>query len=174
MSFCCFNRQRTDLVASQQVEPPRGLHGAFESKGVEWPTLQLGLCLHSGAEQEGREWPSLSSSILWPMPFMSCGPARCGRVNHALDTKAGNQGCSFEYGKKQRDRDTDVENESGHDMRERAVAKSGTRSRKMWPTWSKDESGRQGAADGSLMFSRVIQKDLWITLAERHGRVLHS
>jgi hypothetical protein len=53
------------------------------------------------------------------------------RVNHALDTKAGNQGCSFEYGKKQRDRDTDVENESGHDMRERAVAKSGTRSRKM-------------------------------------------
>jgi len=53
------------------------------------------------------------------------------RVNHALDTRAGNQGCSFEYGKKQRDRDTDVENESGHDMRERAVAKSGTRSRKM-------------------------------------------
>ena len=83
MIFCCFNPQRTDLVASQQVEPPRGLHGAFESKGVEWPTLQLGLCLHSGAEQEGREWLSLSSSILWPMPFMSCGPARCvGWIMH--------------------------------------------------------------------------------------------
>ena len=57
-----------------QVEPPRGLHGAFESQGVEWPTLQLGLCLHSGAEQEGRECELCQFHLV--AAFMSCGEAR--------------------------------------------------------------------------------------------------
>ena len=123
-----WDRGRCTFV--RQAEPEGDLVGALEPQGVEWPALQLGLCLYPGAEQEGGG-QSFGRFWLWTKHFGCDGHVWKSMeiIDAVLDMEKGST-------------------EAWTQEHERAKLERFTGGR-TWPIFSEDQNG-QGALMGPL------------------------